>query len=559
MTHTDYDFIQIGYGPVSKVSALLLDRLGWRVGVFERFGELYPLPRAVCIDHEVNRILHAAGLGEIARAATSPAPVYRWFNAEWKELLALDWTGDSVSGGPGTLFVHQPSLESLLHDEVRRRANIDLHLETECTGFEDRGDHVAVFLRDTATGESRTATARYLIGIDGANSLVREKLGITRTDLGFEADWLVVDFLLDHGLTALDLGLAECGQWCNPLRPTTIVPGGIDLNGRVLRRWEFMRLPNETREEMVQEAKVQELLGDWIRPEQGELIRHALYTFRSLVADEWRRGRVLLAGDAAHLMPPFMGQGMCAGLRDVWNLSWKLDRVLRGEADARLLDTYQTERRPHVSEVIQQSMYLGSIICIPDPAAAAARDAAFLGGEAPPPAPFPILTDGLLARGPDGAPCGLAGELAPHGTVRHRRRTGRFDAFVPAGFTLILDRTIAEASLPAATRTALSAASVRVIAMADRVSATDAEFADSQGKFLSFMAQHGAHALLVRPDFILFGAAADAAGLDALIDDLLSQLVALGMAGACKQEPQRQRLQQSALPPGAAGEPAPAG
>ena len=300
MTPTDFDVIQIGYGPVSKVSALMLDRLGWRVGVFERFGEFYGLPRAVCIDHEINRVLNAAGLGDIAREVTSPAPVYRWFNAEWTELMALDWTGESVSGGPGTLFVHQPSLESRLHDEVRRRANIALHFETECTGFADRGDHVEVTVRDTATGATRTVTARYLLGIDGANSFVRESLGITRTDLGFEADWLVVDFLLKDGLTARDLGLVECGQWCNPHRPTTIVPGGIDLNGRVLRRWEFMRLPTETKEEMVQPQKVRDLLGDWIKPEQGDLIRHALYTFRSLVADEWRGGPDLLAGDAQH-------------------------------------------------------------------------------------------------------------------------------------------------------------------------------------------------------------------------------------------------------------------
>lgn len=530
MTQTDFDVIQIGYGPVSKVSALQLDRMGWRVGVFERFGESYPLPRAVCIDHEVNRVLHAAGLGEIATAITSPAPVYRWFNAEWTQLLALDWTGESVSGGPGTLFVHQPSFEALLHAEVRRRSNIALHFETECTGFEDRGDHVAVTVRDTVTGASRTVTARYMLGIDGANSFVREKLGITRTDLGFEADWLVVDFLLAEGLTARSLGLVECGQWCNPLRPTTIVPGGIDLNGRVLRRWEFMRLPSETREEMVKEAKVKELLGDWIKPDQGDLIRHALYTFRSLVADEWRKGRVLLAGDAAHLMPPFMGQGMCAGLRDVWNLAWKLDRVLRGTADDGLLDTYMAERRPHVTEVIRQSMFLGSIICIPDPEAAAARDATFLGGEAPPPAPFPILTDGLLSRAGDGAPKAPAGDLAPHGTVRHQRRTARFDSLVPPGFVLILDRTIPENALAQATRDTLSALGVRVVAIADRVSARDAEFADSQGQFLPWMAERGVHALLVRPDFFAFGGAADASGVAALVEDLHGQMAAHGMA-----------------------------
>lgn len=523
MTRTDYDVIQIGYGPVSKVSALVLERMGWRVGVFERFGALYALPRAVCIDHEINRMLHAAGLGAIAEAVTSPPPVYQWFSADWRLLLSLDWTTESVSGGPGTNFVHQPSFETLLHAELSRRTRIGLHLETECTGFEDRGDHVAMTVRDGVTGETRSVTARYLLGIDGANSFVRERLGITRTDLGFEADWLVVDFLLAEGLTARDLGLVGCGQWCNPHRPTTIVPGGIGLDGRVLRRWEFMRLPHETREEMLAEAKVRELLGDWIRPEQGDLIRHTVYTFRSLVADRWRKGRVLLAGDAAHLMPPFMGQGMCAGLRDVANLSWKLDRVLRGEADEALLDSYMAERRPHVTEVIRQSMFLGSIICIPDPAKAAERDAMFLSGRAPAPAPFPILTDGILARAPDGSIPAPAGEPGPHGVVRHRRRTGRLDGFLPQGFTLVLDRTIPEAALP---RARLESLGVTVVRMADRTSATDAEFADTAGQILPWMAARGLHAFVQRPDLQVFGGAADTAGLARLLDDLEGQLAA---------------------------------
>lgn len=143
---------------------------------------------------------------------------------------------------------------------------------------------------------------------------------------------------------------------------------------------------------------MQELLGDWIKPDQGKLIRHALYTFRSLLADKWREGRIILAGDAAHLMPPFMGQGMCAGLRDAWNLAWKLDRVLRGTADEKLLETYQLERLPHVSDVIDISVFLGSIICIPDEDKAAERDKMFLSDDAPPPAPFPKLTDGFLHR-----------------------------------------------------------------------------------------------------------------------------------------------------------------
>jgi len=290
-----------------------------------------------------------------------------------------------------------------------------------------------------------------------------------------------------------------------------------------------MRLPHETREEMGREEKVRELLGDWIKPEQGDLIRHAVYTFRSLVADRWRDGRVFLAGDAAHLMPPFMGQGMCAGLRDVWNLTWKLDRVMAGTADESLLDSYEVERAPHVTEVIRQSMFLGSIICIPDPAKAAERDAMFLSGSAPKPAPFPILTGGFLARDAAGAVLAPAGELSPHGTVRLNRRTERYDALVPAGFTLLLGGALTAADLSPASRAVLDSAGVRVIEVRGKTQARDDQIADTQGQILPFMAQHGVTALLVRPDFHAFGGAGDAAGIDALLADFSRQSQALGL------------------------------
>lgn len=514
----DYDVIQIGYGPVSKASALFLERMGWRVGVFERFAEVYPLPRAVCVDHELFRVLHAAGLGDIADRVTSPAPVYRWFNAEWKQLLAVDWTQGSVSGGTEVNFIHQPSFERALDEEVKQRPQIGLHFSSEVVDIEQDADRVIVTIRDTVSGENRTYTCRYVIGIDGANSFVRQHLGIGRTDLGFEADWLVIDFTLKDGLTARDLGIPECGQYCNPIRPTTIVPGGIE-NGRVCRRWEFMRLPHETREEMLEEKKVWELLSAWIKPDQGDLVRHTVYTFRSLVADRWRDGRVLLAGDAAHVMPPFMGQGMCSGLRDTWNLAWKLDRVMSGAADPAILDTYEIERKPHVTDVIHASIFLGSIICMPDQQKAAERDAMFLSGAAPAPPPFPNLTDGFLERGGDGAVLAPAGYLGPHGTVRLRGRTSRFDTFVPAGFTLVLSDALSQSDLMAECRNILRTQGVRIVTVADRRYASDDQIGDTQGQILGFMKEKGVDAILVRPDFYLFGGAAGVSRLNAMIAD----------------------------------------
>lgn len=520
----DYDVIQIGYGPVSKASALFLARMGWTVGVFERFAEVYPLPRAVCIDHELYRVLHAAGLGDVATKVCSDAPVYRWFNADWQQLLAIDWAAGSVSGGSEVNFIHQPTFESEMDVRVKAADGIGLFFNAEAVAVRQDADHVTVTIRDTKTGTSRDVTARYLIGIDGANSTVRDALGIKRQDLGFEADWLVIDFALNNGLTARDLGIPLCGQYCNPLRPTTIVPGGIEADGRECRRWEFMRLPHETRDEMNQEAKVWELLNDWIKPDQGELIRHTVYTFRSLVADTFQQGRVFLAGDAAHVMPPFMGQGMCAGLRDVWNLAWKLDLVMKGQADPALLRTYTAERAPHVTDVIKISMFLGSIICMPDPEAAAKRDAMFLGGDAPKPAPFPILTDGLLQRDTAGVVLAPAGELSPHGAVRSEGKTGRFDAVVPPGFILVV---AADLAVDAGVKQSCAALGLRLVVVADRRFAGDGQIGDTQGQFGRFMAQHGIQAMLIRPDFYLFGGAKDPVGLTALLADFARQRAAL--------------------------------
>lgn len=524
----DFDVIQIGYGPVSKASALFLERMGWKVGVFERFTEVYPLPRAVCIDHELYRVLHAAGLGDVANKVCNDAPTYRWFNADWKELLAIDWAAGSVSGGSEVNFIHQPSFEWAMDARVKASEKVAVWFNSEAIAVVQDKTGVTVTIRDTKTGTTKDYTARYLIGIDGSNSFVRESLGIDRTDLGFEADWLVIDFALNGGLTARDLGIPECGQYANPVRPTTIVPGGIEANGRVLRRWEFMRLPHETKEEMVQEEKVWDLLNAWIKPDQGELIRHALYTFRSLVADTFQKDRIFLAGDAAHVMPPFMGQGMCAGLRDVWNLSWKLDLVLSGKADASLLNTYTPERAPHVTDIIKISMFLGSIICMPDPAEAQKRDEMFLGGNAPKPAPFPILTDGLLERDEKGAVRAPAGELSCAGTVRFGGKTGRYDAFVPPGkFTLVVREGF---DLSAQAREICTEYGITIVTVADRRLAKDEQIADTQGQFGSYMGSHDIGAMLVRPDFYLFGGAKNGRRLAEMLVYFANQSKAMGMA-----------------------------
>ncbi len=521
---TDYDVVVIGYGPVGAILALALARQGFTVAVFERWRERYALPRAVCIDHEMTRMLSAIGLGDQLPAVSHPGEVYRWMNAQWRELLAIDWAAESISGGSEVNFVHQPTVEAMFDQAVRQQPNVTVQLGWEAELIEQSADYASATLRDTQTGQTRTVRGRYLVGADGANSAVRRALGTEQEDRGFQADWLVVDVLPHEGVR---LDVPAAAQYCNPERPTTIVPAGV-RDGRYFRRWEFMRLPHEAASDLENEAAAWRLLAPWVTPDQAVLVRHKLYTFRSLVADRWRRGRLLIAGDAAHVMPPFMGQGMCAGLRDDWNLAWKLPLVLRGQADASLLDTYDEERRPHVSDVIDLSMYLGRIICMPDAQAAAARDAAFFAGTAPPPPPFPSLRTGLLAKDAKGRPAGCAGLLSPHSRGRSAAGEGRFDDLFAGGFRLV--HTGGPLALTAAQQAVLAALGVSVVRIeADLGQATKAgEFLESDRKFLPFMREHGAAAMLVRPDFYVYGSVAVLEQAGELVDALARDLARHG-------------------------------
>lgn len=528
-----YDVVQIGYGPVSEIMALALARQGRKVAVFERWSERFPLPRAICIDHELYRVLSALGMSKELPSVSHAGPQYRWFNAEWKELLAIDWSAESISGGPEVNFVHQPTLEKMFEDVVQACPNVDLHLGWEAIEATQTDDYAQLVVRDVSTGATRIVRSKYLIGADGANSLVRQAIGSTQEDRGFEADWLVIDVLPNEGVV---LDIPPAAQYCNPLRPTTIVPAGVK-DGRYFRRWEFMRLPHETREDLEHEQVAWDLLAPWVQRDQATIVRHKVYPFRSLLENTWRKGRMLIAGDAAHVMPPFMGQGMCAGLRDDWNLAWKLNLVLDGKADDSLLDTYQLERRPHVSDVIDLSMYLGKIICIPDTQKAAERDEAFFSAKPPPPPAFPSLTDGILRRGDDGVVRAPAGLLSPHGAVRVGNQTGRFDDVVGLGFVPVSHSAAAECALGARQRSFLDEIGAkRVVVVAPGAEADGAALLDLDGKFIPYMEQHGFDAMLIRPDFYVYGVAAQASEVNQLVDDLAADLYRHGVSLQAERE-----------------------
>jgi flavoprotein hydroxylase len=523
-----YDVLVVGAGPVGLASAVQLATRGWRVGVVERWPQAYPLPRAVVFDHEVARIL--ASLVDELPTLCEPAEDYVWRNGKGDLLLRLSFETTSHSGWPVMSSFTQPRLEAALEARARALPGLDILRGWEAVDIDEDATSVRLTIAESAgdtplmrdgVRRHRILQAAYLIGCDGANSFVRSRMGTSMTDLGFRYDWLVVDAIphdRDRVWSPRNL------QVCDPARPSTVVSGGP---GR--RRWEFMRLPGEDLAELNRPETAWKFLEPWdLHPGNATLERHTVYTFQARWADAWRAGRLLLAGDAAHQMPPFAGQGMCSGIRDAANLTWKLDLVMSGRADADLLDTYTTERSQHLQYAIQMSMYLGRIICEPDPVAAEERDARLLAEQADPDAFLPqrSLTGGLLACDATGAPVAPAGELGPQGRVRHRGRTGLFDQTVGTGFTLLATRDPREV-LDEDALAWCEWIGIRLLRVTDDQAAQGpADVIDLDGTYLRYLARTGQQALLTRPDHYVFGGApgmAEVPRLVAVFRGLLSQ------------------------------------
>ena len=342
------DVLVVGYGPVGATLAALLGRYGVRTLVIDKAPDILLSPRAIALDNEALRILQATGLDGDAFDKIV-IPQVRML-CPHVGLFGRVNTAGSIDGHPKLVTFYQPDLERALRALVASHPSVRTQLATEMTSFIDGEDCVRVTLRDL-NGRDRTVRARYLIGADGAGSRVRKAIGQDFTGRTYAEDWLIVDARNVPG----DFDHVEF--ICDPRRPTPhmVAPGGRT-------RWEFMLRPGETREQMERDDTIASLLSPWTNDADISIERKAVYRFHARCCEQFSHGRVFLIGDAAHITPPFVGQGLVAGLRDALNLAWKLASVVDGRAAASILDSYDIERRPHAAKMIRLAKLMGRLV-----------------------------------------------------------------------------------------------------------------------------------------------------------------------------------------------------
>lgn len=510
MIPQNVDVAVIGMGPVGKFAALLLARAGHSVLIVDKKDADYALPRAVAHDSEIARILQGAGfvVDDMPEAVEPYDDLYVWVNAQDEVLQEIDARGIGESGWHNQYFYHQPALEARFEEAIAGNDRITALRGYTASVTGQDADSVTISLAPAEGGEAATVVATYVLGADGANSSTRRDIGIEWHDLGFRFDWLVVDVVPGPGVEITHLAK----QVCDPVRPTTVVPGGP---GR--RRWEFMLHDGEDRADFATPERIWELLAPFgVTSENSVVERGVVYTFSAGWATSWRSGRVFLLGDAAHLMPPFAGQGLAAGFRDAVNLGWKLDLALRGQASETLLDTYEAERLHHVQEFIQFSIALGQVICISDPAVAAARDeqmlAAIRENAVPAPPPAPRLGAGVH-EGERGGVLSRQGRITTPGTPD----PVRFDDVYGTGALIIRGDRSAISAGDAERLETLG------ISIAD-FGGPGASFDDVDGTYAAWFDEWDATAILIRPDITVFGTASDASHVEGLVERFVTSV-----------------------------------
>jgi 3-(3-hydroxy-phenyl)propionate hydroxylase len=501
MTKTHVPVVIVGAGPTGASAAILLAQRGVECLLLDRWRDVYPLPRAVHFDDEVFRIFAQLGIAEQVRAISRPNPGMQLVDTRLRVLAELtrDPSGQ-VQGHPQSNMFDQPELERLLRARLAELPQVQFRGDVEVVAIEQvpgGPGPVRVRYRDLASGAEEEVWADAVLGCDGANSITRTAIGATMEDLGFTQQWLIVDVHSPEPLEVYD----GAQQVCDHDRAATFMRV---TDGRY--RWEF-RLRADEQPDDLDEQRVLNLIRPWlggVDPDKLTVLRRAWYTFRGVVADRWQLGRVFLLGDAAHLTPPFIGQGMCAGIRDAANLTWKLALVLDGRADDRLLETYQAERRPYARRVVQMAIAVGWLMTGGGPRTSSIRRAALrfvtrLPGveERALTAAWPAFRSGPLTADADR----LAGRLCPQPRIRTQRGEVLLDEALGDGFAVIARAPHAAEAFDPPTRAFFAGLGTQVLSLhADP--ATDVD-----GALTALLDGAGADALLLRPDRVVAASA----------------------------------------------------
>ena len=489
------DVAIIGAGPIGLMLANLLGAAGVDVVVIERNDGLIGLPRAIAYDAETLRLFAQVGLYEGIAGGLIEDPKVEYFNARGAKLMEMNPPRSAFGHSPlGTFY--QPCFEQVLLGGLERFASTRVLFAHRMTSLAQRQDSVDVHV-ETAHGP-QLLCAKFVVGCDGGASITRDTIGSRLLGSTYSERWLVIDARIEnHGVDKITF-------YCDPSRPAVRLPA---VGSRV--RWEFLQLPGETPNELVRDETIQRLLTPFVNFSDVEIERRVVYTFHARVADKWRKGRVLLAGDAAHLMPPFAGQGMNGGMKDAVNLAWKLVAVVAGKASDEILDTYEIERAQNVRAMVNVSRQLGAVIMPTNRTVAAVRDAAFAllnfsrgfrsfvrrGGVLPPPY---ISRSVLTGRGRDA----VIGQMLPQPDISTADDTRPLDRWLDCHQWLVLGVGIdPAAALSIRDRGILKGLGARLVAVnAANAQAPNLRAQCNDQGFLDWAKRHRIRGVLVRPD-----------------------------------------------------------
>ena len=496
---TDYDVAIVGVGPVGGILANLLGMQGIRAVVFDRSLSAPDLPRGVGIDAEMMRVVQVLGLTEQLEPLLKVFRGAQYLDVDGNVVSTRPGiTGPGPQGWPARYNVHQPDFENVLRAGMVEHASLDLRLGHEVTavGHDPATSGGYVEATDLATDERARFTARYVVGCDGARSTVRKAAGLALDDFGLNQPWIVVDFEVNESADLPGINT----HFADPEVPVIYIHVV-----RNLRRFEFRALPDEDLQAAIEPEAIWQRVARWLTPDQAELVRAAVYTHRSLVAETWRDGALIVAGDAAHQTPPFLGQGLCAGVRDVASLGWRLAAIINNGASDDLIDSYGAERSDHARFIIQTATSIGSVLTAPDKAKLDALNARIgREGQGKP----PRLGPGLWQDG------GPGGTLAP----QPRLADGTLlDDVVGFAFALVATEEVLDA-LPVDVRLALVHAGIVVV--------------PASGGAAEWLDELDAQAVIVRPDRYYYGTYDSPAALDAALRDLLPVVAPRVLVGA---------------------------